>query len=78
MAKATDTEGLIRQNLTDAGCSENETEQFMALMREGKADMLKKLLAGKRKVLLEDLNRSQRQIDCLDYFTYRLGKESIL
>ena len=50
----------------------------MALMREGKADMLKKLLAGKRKVLLEDLNRSQRQIDCLDYFTYRLGKESIL
>ena len=74
MAKATDAEALIRQNLADAGCSNKETEQYMALMREGKLDILKKLLAEKRLVLLKALRKSQSRIDCLDYFTYRLGK----
>ena len=61
----------LRQNLMDAGCDGSQIEAFEHLAAEGdRVD----LLEAHRKALLDQLHRSQRQIDCLDYLLYQLRK----
>ena len=64
----------VMQNLRDAGCTEDIVEAFMA-MEDGRDDAKRmRLLAGHRKRLLEQLRRDERQIDCLDYLIYQMGR----
>ncbi len=75
MPHISDTQGRLRENLEDAGCGEELTRRFMALVEQGKTREARALLAGHRKALLECCHAEQRKIDCLDYLVYRMEKE---
>ncbi len=75
MAEASDTLGIIYQNLKDAGCDEKITDSCMALAEEGNYSGLLPILSGYRKTLLHTVRLGQKQIDCLDYLIYRIQKE---
>ncbi len=75
MAEARNTYKGIYQNLIDAGCDEDITENCMSFVNNGRiADMLP-ILAKHRKCLLDLLHKVQKQIDCLDYLIYTLKKQ---
>ena len=74
MAEANDLYGSIYQNLLDAGCDQQTTEQCMTFVKDGKcADMLP-ILTRHRKSLLGAIHKGQEQIDCLDYLFYKIKK----
>ena len=47
---------------------------FINDLKEGYIDDGMKLLAAHRRLLLEELHREQKQIDCLDYLVYKMKK----
>lgn len=59
----------VRQNLQDAGCTEEMVEEFI---QAGKKEQQIQLLAVQRRRLLEELHRAEKRIDCLDYLIYRM------
>ena len=75
MAEASDTEGILRQNLVDAGCSAEFTERCMALARRKEDAELMRALALHRQKLMDTFHQSEKRIDCLDYLIYRLKKQ---
>lgn len=77
MAKATDTLGMIYQNLKDAGCDKQLTEQCMSFIKKGDAHGMLPILIKYRSSLLGTVRSGQKQIDCLDYLIYKLQKETI-
>lgn len=77
MAEASDTIGIVYQNLKDAGCDEQTTEVCMALVRkENYAGMLP-VLFQYRKALLGTVRTKQKQMDCLDYLIYQIQKNMV-
>ena len=75
MAEASDIQGILYQNLMDAGCGRETVQQCMALSQSGKTSELLRLLAGHRKTLLDAVHRNQKPLDCLDYLVYQTEKE---
>ena len=68
------TDQFLIRNLKDAGCQEEEIQRFLQLGQEGKRREQLRLLSMHRAALLDQLHVSQRQIDCLDYLVYQIGK----
>ncbi len=64
------------QNLTDAGCDAALTEQFLALIKEGRTEEGLALLAQHRKRLLDCCHAEEKKIDCLDYLVYQMEKRA--
>ncbi len=75
MAEASDVQGILYQNLVDAGCDRETVQRCMALSQCGKTPELLRLLTGHRKALLDTVHRNQKQLDCLDYLVYQTEKE---
>ena len=75
MAEASDVQGILYQNLVDAGCDRETVRRCMDLSQSGKISELLRLLAGHRRALLDAVHRNQKQIDCLDYLFYQTEKE---
>lgn len=68
-------EDAIIQNLKDAGCNQDIITTFIEDLKEGNIDDGMRLLAAHRRLLLEELHREQKQIDCLDYLVYKMEKK---
>ena len=66
------SENEIRENLTDAGCSRDETESILACIRSGDIKAAEKIIAASRKKQLQKLHESQRCIDRLDYLCFQM------
>ena len=66
------SENEIRENLTDAGCSRDETESILACIRSGDIKAAEKIIAASRKKQLQKLHESQRCIDRLDYLCFQV------
>lgn len=77
MAEATDTNGIIYQNLKDAGCDDVLTEKCMSFLKNGDAGDMLPVLKKYKRGLLGKVRKEQQQIDCLDYLIYKLQKETI-
>ncbi|BBF41561.1 hypothetical protein lbkm_0241 [Lachnospiraceae bacterium KM106-2] len=75
MAKATDTYGILKQNLEDAGCEKEIIDKCMVLASEDCWNEIPKLVAAHKSKLLDIMHTSQNQIDCLDFLVYKIGKE---
>lgn len=75
MAEATDTFGILKQNLEDMGCGKEVTEECMELVHQERWKEVRKLLMKHKNKLLETLHMNQSQIDCLDYLVYKIDKE---
>lgn len=70
-------EEAIIQNLKDSGCGAETIEEFVEDMRKEKYSEGLKLLAAHRRVLLDELHKEQKRIDCLDYLVYKMKKENL-
>ena len=69
----TDVEA-VKQNLRDAGCSDEFIVTFMRLWESGTSEEQLRLLSRQRRGLLDALHAEQRKLDCLDYLRYQLEK----
>lgn len=75
MPNAKNKEELLRQNLQDAGCSEELTEACMRCYSKGTLkDKLPELSAHRQAVLRET---REKQIDCLDYLTNQIRTKNM-
>lgn len=74
MAEASDTRGILYQNLLDAGCCRETACRCMALIGERRTEELSALLSRHRAALLEAVHENQRRIDCLDFLLHDLEK----
>lgn len=74
MAEASDTLGILRQNLVDAGCDRELTGRCITLAQEMKTDELLRLLSRHRQTLLDGVHQWEKQIDCLDYLIYQIDR----
>lgn len=77
MAKASDTMGILHQNLIDAGCSEDLIETCMKLAEANHWNRILPLLSKQRINLLDSVHDGQKQIDCLDFLVYSINKKHI-
>lgn len=64
----------IRQNLQDAGFTPRAAAGFMDCWQAGDRRQQMCLLARQRSCLLESIHKQERQISCLDYLAYCLGR----
>lgn len=69
-------ENAIVQNLIDAGCGQEFIAEFMEDFRKKNISKDLKLLAAHRRILLDNLHKEQKRIDCLDYLVYKMTKEN--
>ncbi len=77
MSEASDTMGILHQNLIDAGCSEDLIQICMELAKANKWKRLLPLLSKQRINLLDSVHDGQKQIDCLDFLVYSINKKHI-
>lgn len=77
MSGASDTMGILHQNLVDAGCSKDLIETCMELAKANKWKRLLPLLAKQRINLLDSVHDGQKQIDCPDFPVYSINKKHI-
>lgn len=78
MAEASDTFGILYQNLLDAGCDEETIKKCISLVKEGRKVELLRLLTGHKSKLLSRVRKEQKKIDCLDFLTSELKKKNYL
>ena len=76
MAEATDIQGILYENLVDAGCDSELTERVMKLLNTGHIQEGLSLLPRHRKAVLESCHAEQRKMECLDYLIYQLRKQN--
>ena len=76
MPNAADTDGILRQNLADAGCGPAIIRQCMTLVQEQDQSELMRVLSRHRQTLLDTVHQSEKWIDCLDYLVYTLEKQN--
>ena len=77
MAEASDTQGILRQNLLDAGCGSDTVQQCMDLVKKRENTELLRLLSRHRRELLDTVHQNEKRIDCLDYLIYQIEKQKI-
>lgn len=65
---------MVRRNLIDAGCDGDTVKQFMELVKAGEQQGQLKLLEKHRSILLDQVHKNEKQIDCLDYLLYQMRK----
>ncbi|TCK89094.1 hypothetical protein EDC19_2508 [Natranaerovirga hydrolytica] len=74
MKPAITDEALI-QNLKDAGCAADFIQGFIKHYQQGETpEALRHDLSKQRRLILDKVHESQRQLDCLDYLIYQLKK----
>ncbi len=74
MALATDRIAVITENLTDAGLDKNGITKCLEMLDNKEFSALQKFLSGYRRKLIDSVHEYNKQIDCIDYFTYTLKK----
>ena len=74
MIERTKQEQAVVANLADAGCDNEQIEQFMDLLKTGRKEAGVSLLAKHRRFLLDCYHADQKRIDCLDYLIYKMNQ----
>lgn len=64
----------LTQNLKDAGCDPETIRQFLEYFSFGKSKEQLGLLARQRDLLLNRIHLEERQISCLDYLVFQIGR----
>lgn len=69
-----DSEEDVIQNLKDAGCNQETIERFMTCMGQDDLNGQLRLMEGQRQCLLDRVHEEEKQINCLDYLVYQIGR----
>lgn len=70
--KMYDTEEDMIQNLKDAGCGNKQIQELVELHRKNKKDDIYQILTTHRKKVLDKIHKNEKQIECIDYFIYKM------
>ena len=65
----------VKNNMLDAGCSEESAVMVERLCSEGRLDDALHQMKVIRCDLMEELHHSQRKVDCLDHLIRQTEKE---
>lgn len=68
------SKAAIVQNLKDAGCSQKTIACCLACLDAGQKKELLERLEKHRKGLLDKVREGEKQIDCLDYLVFQIGR----
>ena len=68
------SKAAIVQNLKDAGCSQETIACCLACLDAGQKKELLERLEKHRKGLLDKVSEGEKQIDCLDYLVFQIGR----
>ena len=73
-------DGMVLQNLLDAGCGEELVARYRELAESelpkcACARKQAELLCAYRRELLERLHEDQRRLECLDYLLFKLRED---
>lgn len=68
------SKAAIIQNLKDAGCSQETIDCCLACLDTGRKKELLERLEKQRKGILDKIHKGQKQIDCLDYLVFQIGR----
>ena len=74
MPSALDKRALFLQNLKDAGCSAELTEECVSFYDDGNYEKILSELSAYRTAVLFETRKKQKQIDCLDFLTNKIKK----
>lgn len=74
MPSALDKRALFLQNLKDAGCSAELTEECLSYYNNGNYEKILNELSAYRKAVLFETRAKQKQIDCLDFLANKIKK----
>ena len=72
MAQANDTRQQLIENLRDAGCSRDITEECLAFHDAGTPCRMLPKLKEQRTALLGELHQAEKALDCLDYLVHQI------
>lgn len=72
----TETKDLI-QRLCELGCDKKQAEQITKFVQSGDNETAHLLLRRHRKLLMEDLHKSERRVDDLDFLLYQISKNKL-
>ena len=61
--------------LKDCGCDERTEEQFLAYEKEDRTKDQIRLLNKSRRSLMDDLHKSQKKVDCIDFIIRELEQK---
>lgn len=75
MPEASDAQGILRQNLLDAGCSADTVQRCMDLAGKQERGELLRVLSCHRRELLNSVHEGEKRIDCLDYLVYQIERQ---
>lgn len=67
--------GRVRQNLSDAGCAEEISGDIMKMCEDGNLDRALLMMKKARCAALDELHKSGRKVDCLDFLIRNTEKE---
>ncbi|MEY8392657.1 hypothetical protein D3Z36_09820 [Lachnospiraceae bacterium] len=67
-------EEAVIQNMRDAGCSQDIIERCLACIAQGNKKGLLDLLNEHRESILSKVHEEEKQIDCLDYLVFQIGR----
>ena len=65
----------VRENLLDAGCTEDSALAVERLYRAGQLGDALRQVKVIRCDLMDELHQSQRKVDCLDYLIRQMERE---
>ena len=74
MPNALDKKALFLQNLKDAGCNAELTEECLSYYNNGNYEKILNELSAYRKAVLFETRVKQKQIDCLDFLANKIKK----
>ena len=72
MAAANDKKEILRQNLTDAGCSVELTAECIALADSGMIAQMLQKLKKQRQGLLDEIHFTEQELRSLDYLIFQV------
>lgn len=67
--------GRMKQNLQDAGCSDSVIKEIMKLSESGMITEALQKIKKERCRLMDELHKSGRKVDCLDFLIRQTEKE---
>ena len=69
---------MLMQNLKDAKCSSELTQECMKLASEGNSVQMMRKLKKQREGLLDEIHEHQKALDCLDYLMFQIEKQETI
>lgn len=78
MARASDKQALLYENLCDAGCGAQMIEECVSMAGNHQQEELLQVLAGQRAELMDAIHTNQKRVDCLDFLVCQINRGNIL